>query len=255
MRIRSLRGLDHTERVRTWLGIGDVLVNTSREQVRLLKHNAKLAPQIVELDLAHFNAIHQNTTFIWVVEAGNQVDNRRLTGTRMSHQANHLTRLDIKTEVIQHSARLVIAKANLLKGDRTRNMRHRLRIRSICDIGLGVHNFKHTLGAGQGPRKPVRNARHPLKWSIQLPKIKEEQVERPEGHRSLDDLTATHIPDDENTGHHQEREHWEQRRPPVLKIKIDTQQVCRTGQEAVILTVFRRKCLDDTRTGNRRVRS
>ena len=248
VRIRSFCCLDHTQWISTWLGIGDVLINAPREQIRLLENNPELTSQVVELDLPHINAIHQNAALIRIVETRNQVDDRGLASSRMANETNHLTRLDIEAEVVQDTPRLVIPKADLLKGDRTRDMRHRLRIHHIRHIGFRVHNLKHTLGTRKSPRQPVRNTRHPLQWAIKLPKIEEEEVERTKGHRALDNLTTTHVPDDKDARHHQKREDWEERCPPVFEIKVDTEEVCRTQEEAVILTVFRCKCLDHTRT-------
>ena len=85
VRICRLRCLDHTQWISTWLGVGDVLINASREQIRLLEHNPKLTTQVVELDLPHINAIHQNTALIRIIETRNQVDDRGLASSRMAN--------------------------------------------------------------------------------------------------------------------------------------------------------------------------
>ena len=96
----------------------------------------------------------------------------------MPNQANHLASLHFETEIIQYTSCLVIPKADLLKGHSPGDVRHWLRIRCIGDIRLGVHHLKHALRTRKGPRKPVRNTRHPLKWAVKLPKVEEEEVER-----------------------------------------------------------------------------
>ena len=73
--------------------VGDVVADGAREQERFLLDDADLAAQVVARVLLEFDAVEQDAPAGVVVEARQQVDQRRLARTGGTHQRHDLARL------------------------------------------------------------------------------------------------------------------------------------------------------------------
>ena len=85
---RSSRGLRHAER--------HVLGDRVREQERLLRHEADRAAQAVERDLADVDAVDEHRPRRRVVQARQQVDQRRLARAGRADERDGLPGLDAR---------------------------------------------------------------------------------------------------------------------------------------------------------------
>ena len=79
-------------------GIGpaveDVVAHGAVQQRGVLRHHADLGPQAVLRDVGDVLAVDQDAAGLQVVEAQQQVDERRLAGARAADQADLLARRD-----------------------------------------------------------------------------------------------------------------------------------------------------------------
>ena len=64
----------------------------AREQERLLGHVAELAAERAQVDVAHGDAVDEHRAAVDVVEAGDQLHERRLAGTGLADQRDRLAR-------------------------------------------------------------------------------------------------------------------------------------------------------------------
>ena len=92
------------------------------EQQRLLRHVGNLAAQALLRAARDILTVHEHAAALNIVQAQQQLGERRLTRARFAHQAHALTRRHVKRQVVEHVlARrgVTICKAQVLKINRT----------------------------------------------------------------------------------------------------------------------------------------
>ena len=85
---------------------GDVVADRAREQEALLGHDPELAPQAVGLELAQVVAVDQQPAALRVVEARDQLRQRRLAGAGLADQGDRLAGRDVQVDPLERPARL-----------------------------------------------------------------------------------------------------------------------------------------------------
>ena len=73
------------------------------EQQRLLRHVGNLAAQALLRTARDILAVHEHAAALNIVQAQQQLGERRLTRTRFAHQAHALARRHMKCQVIEHA--------------------------------------------------------------------------------------------------------------------------------------------------------
>ena len=86
-----------------WSTLPDADVLAGRDLVGgvVLEHHAELAAQLLRVVLADIEAVDQDLARVRVVEAAQQLDDRRLAGAVASDQRHRLPRLDGEGDVVQ----------------------------------------------------------------------------------------------------------------------------------------------------------
>ena len=84
----------------------DVLRDGAAEEVHVLQHEAEERAQLVQVHLAHVDAVHQDPPARHVVEAQEQVDQRRLPRAGGADDPDALPRPDLERDVLQDPVRL-----------------------------------------------------------------------------------------------------------------------------------------------------
>ncbi len=72
---------------------GDVVANGAAEKRGLLQNDADLGAQAVDGHVAHVVAVDRDRAIADVIEARNEIDDRRLAAARGAQQSNRLARL------------------------------------------------------------------------------------------------------------------------------------------------------------------
>src|SRR5262249_1034615 len=149
------RGLDDFLQACARLAVRDVLGDAAAEQQGLLRHDADMAPQILEANLANVHAIQGDAAVVDVVEATEQVDHRRLPDSRPADDADHLARGDAETQLPEHRSRLVVPEPNVLKLYPAGYARGRRRCLVAVCLGRGVEDLENPFRARERPGHPV----------------------------------------------------------------------------------------------------
>ena len=80
--------------------VPDIFHNRSRKQMRILKHHGDVAAQLVPLNMADINAVDGDGPALDIVEAVDEVRDRRLPGSRGTHEGDLLSRLCVKADIL-----------------------------------------------------------------------------------------------------------------------------------------------------------
>lgn len=80
--------------------VPDIFHNRSRKQVRILKHHGNVAAQVVPLNVADINAVDGDGPALDIIEAVDEVRDRRLSGSRGTHEGDLLPRPRVEANIL-----------------------------------------------------------------------------------------------------------------------------------------------------------
>ena len=80
--------------------VPDIFHNRSRKQMRILKHHGNVAAQVVPLNMADINAVDGDGPALDIVEAVDEVRDRRLSGSRGTHEGDLLPRPRVEADIL-----------------------------------------------------------------------------------------------------------------------------------------------------------
>ena len=130
-------------------GIGDVLGERAVEQDRLLLHDRDLAAQRGLRDMGDVLTVDQDPALVHVVEPLDQLDEGRLAGSRMPHEADLLARRDRDVEVaIERRVVTRIVEGHVVEADLAGADLHRNGIGLVLDperLGFERDQFLHVV--------------------------------------------------------------------------------------------------------------
>ena len=119
--LRVLRGRHHLRVRRVRTAVADVFHDRIGEQEHVLLHDADLVSQGFLGQRAHVAAIHGHGAAGDVVEAGDQLAQRRLAAAGSAHEGDLLTRQDLQIHMLEHerpmTLRLAVLERNVLEFD------------------------------------------------------------------------------------------------------------------------------------------
>src|SRR5690348_12158186 len=130
--------------------------NRTREQKRILQHDAELAPQVLQLEQANVLAIQKNLAALNVVEAGEQGNQRGLAGSRMAYNRESLPRLDAERDVAENPVlvcgfrNIVVAEPDVPKLDFAARLHQRHCVRVRLNRHRLIQKFEDALRSGHG---------------------------------------------------------------------------------------------------------
>ena len=80
--------------------VADILHDRPRKQMGVLKHHGDMAAQLVPLNMTDINAVDGDGPALDIVEAVDEVRDRRLPGSRGTHEGDLLSRLCVKADIL-----------------------------------------------------------------------------------------------------------------------------------------------------------
>ena len=113
--MRRLSGRHDLLGARTELAVADVVTDGAGEEPGVLQHHAEHAAHVIAADLARIDAVHTDPPAVDLVEAHQEVDNRRLTGSRRADDRDRLPRLRLETEVRDQGLFGFVAEGHVLE--------------------------------------------------------------------------------------------------------------------------------------------
>ena len=80
--------------------VTDIFHDRPRKQMGVLKNHGDMAAQLVPLNMADINAVDGDGPALDIVEAVDEVRDRRLPGSRGTHEGDLLSRLCVKADIL-----------------------------------------------------------------------------------------------------------------------------------------------------------
>ena len=80
--------------------VADILHDRSRKQVGILKNHGDVAAQVVPLNMADINAVDGDGPALDIVEAVDEVRDRRLSGSRGTYEGDLLPRSRVEADIL-----------------------------------------------------------------------------------------------------------------------------------------------------------
>ena len=80
--------------------VADILHDRSRKQVGVLKNHGDVAAQLVPLNMADINAVDSDGPALDIVEAVDEVRDRRLSGSRGTYEGDLLPRPRVEADIL-----------------------------------------------------------------------------------------------------------------------------------------------------------
>ena len=131
--------------------VGDVLADRAVEQPRVLEDHAERAAQVVAGHLARVDAVDRDPPAVELVEAHQQVHERRLAGARRADDGDGLAGVGDEVEVVDERHVRQVAERDVLERDGTRESR----------AGAEARPGRRSPRARRGARRRARRRRRP----------------------------------------------------------------------------------------------
>ena len=144
---RDPRGLLDLRRGGAGMAEGDVGRDGVRKQEALLEHEPDVAAQVVEDEVPHINAVHQQPAPRHVVEARDEAHQHALARARRPEDGHALAGLDVEVEAAQHGIDAAVGKLHFLEPHRALQLRAGHRVRRALHLDGCVHHLKHAARA------------------------------------------------------------------------------------------------------------
>ena len=116
-----------------------------REEERVLRDDADLAAQRLELHLADIDAVDRDPSLGRVVEPGDERRERRLAGPRVTDQRDGSAGLQLEVDLVEHGPAGCVLERHALVVDAAVTRRHLGRVRLVGDLLGLVHDLEDPL--------------------------------------------------------------------------------------------------------------
>src|SRR5690606_13159897 len=133
VRVRPLRRLDDLFLGRVGLPVADVVEDRAMQQRRVLRDHADVPAQRLLRDLGDVLPVDRDPPRLNVVEAEQQVHERRLAGARAADEADLLAGADLERQVLYHAGLRGVVEAHVLEADLAAGHDELARIRAVGD--------------------------------------------------------------------------------------------------------------------------
>ena len=139
LRLGCLGRRDHFCLAGVGASVADVVHHGVAEEERILQHDADLLAQAVERHGAHVHTVDRHLPGRHVVEARQQVDQRRLARTRRPDDGDGLSRFGGQVDALEHRLALFVFGAGVVEDDAPLNLRHRRGVAPVSYTHLRAH--------------------------------------------------------------------------------------------------------------------
>ena len=199
--------------------VPDVLEHGPVKQVRVLQHHPDLAAVVSGLESPQVHAVDPDRAARDVVEARDQVDDRRLASARRSDQTDQLARRHLEAHTTEHLADAVVGEGDVFERDPAADRLEPHRARRVADLGLGIEHLEHAVRRRRGALHGARHLADDLDRPDEHRRVQEERDERSPRQCRPDAQQARHgqHPHAERGGVHGEHEQRPERGPQAVQ--------------------------------------
>ena len=160
MYFRRLRGPHDLRIGRQHRAVGDIVPNRCREQEHVLLHDADVASQRLERDVANVDAIDQDPASGGVVETRQQVHDGALAAPGRAQEGDDLARLDLEGDVPEDRGGAVILKGDVVEGNVALDLLQLNGARPLLHRRGGIEHLEDALARGDSPCRDVDEEAH-----------------------------------------------------------------------------------------------
>ena len=121
---------------------GDVVGDRAGEEEALLRHDPELPPQRLLRDVAEVDAVDRDAALGRVVEAGDQLRDRRLAGAGVADERDGRPGRDVEVDAVQHLGAGAVGEVDVVEADVAADLgRARSRRRLVGHLRLLVEHL------------------------------------------------------------------------------------------------------------------
>ncbi len=155
------RGPDHVLLACLRLAVTNVLQDRFPEQEGALAHGGELFPERFQVDLGQVPAVDEDAAAGRVVEAAQQLDERRFARAAGADDADRLARLHLQRDVLEHRRAAFVVEAHVLQADALADAVQLVAVFVPADDGFGVEHVEDSFGTRRGILELLRQGRKP----------------------------------------------------------------------------------------------
>ena len=141
---------------------GDVLAHRAGEEEALLRDDPELPAQRLLRDVAQVDAVDRDASLARVVEAGEQLRDRRLAGARVADERDRRAGRDVEVDPVQRPRARAVAEADVLEAHVAVDRASSRAPGAVDDLGLLVHDVDDLVQRGDGRQERVVELRELL---------------------------------------------------------------------------------------------
>ena len=142
--------------------VPDILHNRAVEQPGILKHHAEHLTQFTAVEILYIVSVDLNGSAVYIVEAHQQLDHGRLSGSGRTDDSDLLTFLHLCGEIIDDDLIRIIAEMYVIKLYISLQPFHGNRIRHCLVFLCFIQELKHSLRCSRCGLKHICHLRHLL---------------------------------------------------------------------------------------------
>ena len=175
----------------------DVLGDGAAEEEPFLRHDPELTAERVLRDVAEIVAVDRDPALGRVVEAREELRDRRLAGACLADERDRRARRDVEVEPVQHLRELrPVPEADALEADVAVDPRQLDRVLRVHDLWLLVEHADDLVERGDRGQERVVELRELLDRVEEVAEIEREREERAGAHVAVVDEPAAVAEDD-----------------------------------------------------------
>ena len=220
-------------------------------RTRVLRHHADLAAQGIEAQGPHVAAVDEHASVLRIVEARDEVHQRRLARTGRSDDGDHLTRLHVERDAGQRVGAAGIFEMHALEPDRAGCTPEGLGLRRLLHHRLGVENVEGHPQADQVVLERADHVADGLQRFVDGGDIRQHDQQLAGGDAALDGVVR---PDAQHQGRPDRRRGGHGQREQRLAdgdVHTGVDRVTGLAAEPIQLVVLALKRRDDRQHGHR----
>ena len=157
------------------------------EEEALLRDDPELATERLLRDVAHVVAVDRDRAGAGVVEAGEELRDRRLAGSRVADERDGRPGGDVEVEVVEHVGEVAVPEAHVIEPDVTVDTRKHRALRAVDDLRLLVEHVVDPVERGRRREERVVELRELLHRVEEVRQVERERQERADGEIAVDD--------------------------------------------------------------------
>ena len=241
-----LRGRRDLLRCRVRSRERDVLGDGAAEEESLLGDDPELTAERVLRDVAEIVAVDLDPALRRVVEAGEELRDRRLAGAGLADERDRRARRDVEVEPVQHLRELrPVAEADTLEADVAVDPRQLDRVLRVHDLWLLVEHADDLVERGDRGQERVVELRELLDRVEEVAEIEREGEERACAHVAVVDEPAAVAEDDRGCRRREQVDRREVDRVQDGRLVVRVAIAAVDAVERALLDRFARERLDD----------